>query len=229
MASKGQVWCLLVAAAMFFPAAFGQSVAATVMVGANGTFFTPTTVAVNLKDIVRFIFVGTAHSVTQTSLDNPCFQLPGGFSSGIEGVKNASVSAPPFWDLEVTDVTQPIWFYCAITAPQSHCAAGMVGAINPPSIEAYNQFLASAKLVTALPTAFPTNALAGQGATATAFPATSSGAPGQPSPTPSSSTSNSTSNGTAPTSAAPNKGTIIGVSVGGVMALVTTVIFLAWL
>jgi hypothetical protein len=48
----------------------------------------------------------SAHSVTQTSFDNPCFQLPGGFSSGIHGVQNISVAAPPFWDLMITNVSR---------------------------------------------------------------------------------------------------------------------------
>jgi len=178
MSLNRRVWCLVSLAAAIFPAALGQvDPITTVLVGANGTFFEPPTVSVTLNGTVRFSFVGPAHSVTQTSFDNPCFLLPGGFSSGIHGVQNVSVAAPPFWDLRITNVSEPIWFYCPITAPDLHCASGMVGVINPPSIEAYDQFLAAAKAVEAIPTAFPPNALSGQGAVATAFPASPSPLP----------------------------------------------------
>lgn len=84
--------------------------------------------------------------MVQTSFDNPCIQLPGGFSSGVAGA-NVSTT-PPVWDLVVTNDSQreyvvcerildkgakhlpnntAIWFYCANTLPSFHCTSGMVG------------------------------------------------------------------------------------------------------
>jgi len=87
----------------------------------------------------------SSHSVVQSTFDDPCSLLPGGFSSGAAGDRN--VSAPSqVWDLRVTNVTQresviselvhaalkhwvltAIWFYCANIFPVFHCTAGMVG------------------------------------------------------------------------------------------------------
>ncbi|KAG6900192.1 hypothetical protein C0993_001708 [Termitomyces sp. T159_Od127] len=137
-----------------------------------------------------------------------------------------------------------IWFYCGLTVPTSHCASGMVGklpqylshppesrAINPPSLDAFNQYSAAAKRVTAaVPTSIAT-VLTGQAAFATAPP----GFPTPPVPvtttTPTSMPTISTSSSMIPppTSAPtpteePTKniktGGIIGGSVaGGVVAL----------
>ena len=47
--------------------------------------------------------------MVQSSFQSPCDPLPGGFSSGIAGVGNASQAAevaPPTWDLLITNDTQ---------------------------------------------------------------------------------------------------------------------------
>ncbi|GLB44289.1 hypothetical protein LshimejAT787_1602190 [Lyophyllum shimeji] len=221
----------------FLAAALAQTTH-NVTVGAQGSFYDPPTVSAALNDTVNFIFVGPVHSVVQAAFDSPCFPLPGGFSTGL--VKRDDFSPPPIWSLKITNVTTAIWFYCQNTMPVPHCASGMVGAINPPSQAAYQQFLDNAKFVSASPPQVSL-ALTGQGAFAT-NPAAVPTAPG-PATTaaPSTSTadaSNSTSVLTvASTSATPSptaaaksmNGTIIGGSVGGGVVGLAILVILAFI
>lgn len=69
------------------------------------------------------------HSVTQSSFDDPCHPLAGGFFSGFVPT-NGSPSATTF-TITINDST-PIWFYCS-QPNGNHCQAGMVGSINAPS------------------------------------------------------------------------------------------------
>jgi len=218
--------CLLVCWAVFLPiVVVGQLISQTVMVGANGSFFEPETVSAGLNDVVRFLFVGTIHSVVQSSLEAPCSQIPGGFSSGPAGVTNVSLT-PPVWDLQITNVTGPIWYYCANLQPSFHCTAGMVGAINPPSIPVYNTFKDTAKAVniSALNSTTPTKALSGQGAMATAFPIAATISTS----TSSSPTSTSVIQTSTNAPATSDKGAVIGGAVGGAAGLVVITMLLAW-
>ncbi|KAJ7278880.1 hypothetical protein C8J57DRAFT_149749 [Mycena rebaudengoi] len=119
----------------------------TVTVGVQGSFFVPSTTSAQVNDIVTFVFGGDIHTVTQTDFRTPCVPLPGGFNSGFAGTGAQFTKPTPSWDLRITNASEAIWFYCQATQPISHCASGMVGAINPPSIDMYNQFVAAAKLV----------------------------------------------------------------------------------
>ncbi|KAF5378531.1 hypothetical protein D9615_007194 [Tricholomella constricta] len=136
-----------------------------VHVGAEGSFYNPATISAALNDTINFIFVGPAHSVVQAAWSNPCVPLPGGFDSGVVKRANDSVP-PPVWTLKITSVSDGLWFYCGNTIPVLHCAAGMVGAINPPSIPLYQEYVAAAKRVS-VPPPSPSLALPGQGAFAT--------------------------------------------------------------
>lgn len=78
---------------------------------------------------VTFVFAqSVAHSVTQSTFENPCTYLAagngssGGFDSGIQAAKE--------WTITITNDQEPIWFYCKST---QHCTRGMVGAINAPT------------------------------------------------------------------------------------------------
>ncbi|KAF8514676.1 hypothetical protein JB92DRAFT_2718931, partial [Gautieria morchelliformis] len=66
------------------------------------------------------------HSVTQSSFDNPCTPLQGGFDSAVTGNPPLRLTLPE-WNLTITDDTQPIWYFCKVTVPVSHCTNGMVG------------------------------------------------------------------------------------------------------
>lgn len=198
-------------------------------VGASGSFYDPATILANQNDVVTFIFDGPFHDVTQSTFAKPCQPLAGGFSSGIAG-KGTNGSAPsPSWSLRITNASVPIWFYCGATIPLPHCTSGMVGAINPPSIDAYNQFLLAAKNVSLnVPVQAPSIILSGQGAFATATPQVTSGTPASSgaltsasASTSSTSSSSSTAAATetaepaASTSSAISTGSIVGAAVGG--------------
>ncbi|KAF7297074.1 hypothetical protein MIND_00940300 [Mycena indigotica] len=150
------------------------SVTHTVTVGVEGSFFNPPTISASLGDIIYFIFGGDFHSVTQSSFDSPCIRLPGGFDSGFQGRGPTFIEPTPTWSITITNISQPIWFFCAASVPTSHCESGMVGVINPPSIAMYEQFVSVAKAVTSTPKPTPTFLPSGQGAIATAPPMLSS-------------------------------------------------------
>ncbi|KAJ7318418.1 hypothetical protein DFH08DRAFT_714827, partial [Mycena albidolilacea] len=98
-----------------------------VNVGVEGSFYSPPTVSAGLNDTVMFVFGGDAHTVTQSSFDSPCIRLDGGFDSGFNG-RGADFSKPaPIWTLRITNVSEPIWFFCQASIPTSHCESGMVG------------------------------------------------------------------------------------------------------
>ncbi|KAJ7255108.1 hypothetical protein B0H12DRAFT_540681 [Mycena haematopus] len=141
-----------------------------VNVGVEGSFYTPPTLSAGLNDTVMFVFGGDAHTVTQSTFEAPCVRLEGGFDSGFNGRGADFSSPPPVWTLRITNVSETIWFFCEASIPTSHCESGMVGAINPPSISMYDQFVSAARLVTATPTPSPSFIASGQGAFATNSP-----------------------------------------------------------
>ncbi|KAK7441833.1 hypothetical protein VKT23_016494 [Stygiomarasmius scandens] len=150
----------------------------TVIVGQTGSFYDPPRVDAAVNDTIQFVFVGPSHGVVQASFDNPCVPLSGGFSSGLAGRgQNPGTDTPtPLWNLTVTNASQPIWFYCPATRPSPHCAQGMVGAINSPSQDMYNQFKVAAQATLNNET-FPVSVVdSGQGAFATAAPSAISSA-----------------------------------------------------
>ncbi|KAJ7600818.1 hypothetical protein C8J56DRAFT_880442 [Mycena floridula] len=172
----------------------------TVQVGQDGSFYTPPTISAQLNDTVTFVFAGGRHSVTQGSFDSPCIPLQnGGFNSGLAGPGSNPAGIAPTWDLHITDVSKPIWFFCQSTTPQSHCEQGMTGVINPPSIAMYEQYVAAAKLVTSTPIPTPALTLTGIGAFATNSPLASSTSLSSTS-VPSSSSSSATSSSSIPSS-----------------------------
>ncbi|PPQ91618.1 hypothetical protein CVT25_012799 [Psilocybe cyanescens] len=240
----------------------------TVMVGLQGSFFDPPTISAGLNDTITFVFAGFVHTVTQSSLANPCTPLPGGFSSGPAGTLNNDTQHPMTWDLQITNVSQraslqnspansyysdlAIWFFCEVTEPTSHCAtSGMVGpmnhpytsVINPPSIDAYTRFRASAQQVTGTPEPSFVPVLTGVGAFATgtpAIPTTSVSIPPLSDTTSSSSiplpTSTSSDSSATPSSAAAGAshpstshlGAIVGGAVGGAAVLALGIVGILW-
>ncbi|KAF7320783.1 hypothetical protein HMN09_00164600 [Mycena chlorophos] len=146
----------------------------TVTVGVQGSFFDPPTVSANENDIILFVFGGDAHTVTQGSFEHPCVALPGGFDSGFQGRGSDFDDPTPVWSLTISNASEPIWFFCSATVPTSHCESGMVGVINPPSINMYAEFLSAAKAVTSTPQPSPSFMPSGQGAFATGSPMLSS-------------------------------------------------------
>ncbi|KAN0095636.1 hypothetical protein V8E51_016347 [Hyaloscypha variabilis] len=103
-----------------------------VQVGANGNLtFDPETIVANVGDTVVYNFHPKNHSVTQSSFQDPCHDLPGGFFSGFVPTDNLTAASPTTFTITIND-TKPIWVYCAQTE-KSHCQSGMVHAINAPT------------------------------------------------------------------------------------------------
>ncbi|EJF59161.1 hypothetical protein DICSQDRAFT_89642 [Dichomitus squalens LYAD-421 SS1] len=147
--------------------------------------FTPQSITASQGSVVTFVFdaPGSMHNVAQSSFATPCEPVQNGFNSGFTPGPAASGDTPATWNLTITDVSKPIWFYCAqTTGGTTHCTNGMVGAINAPAPGATNDvshFVALASSATAVGT--PSPALAGVEASASAFPTaiSSSGANSQ--------------------------------------------------
>jgi hypothetical protein len=99
----------------------------TVDVGKDAKLaFDPNNLSEPRGTVVSFLFHPKNHSVVQSSFDNPCQPLSGGFSSGFIP---ASVSPSGVEFAYTVDRDTPVWFYCAQTTG-NHCQTGMVGAIN---------------------------------------------------------------------------------------------------
>ncbi|KAF9064202.1 hypothetical protein BDP27DRAFT_1334003, partial [Rhodocollybia butyracea] len=139
-----------------------------VTVGDDGSFYDPQTTSAGVNDIINFVFTGLRqHSVTQSSLATPCLPLEGGFNSGLTSLSNSTdPNEAPVWQLQITDASTPIYFFCMQSTPVSHCSAGMVGAINPPSQDVYNSLVSLAKNTTSTATSLVPYAATGVGAVA---------------------------------------------------------------
>jgi len=115
--------------ASVFLASAQLALAATidVTVGGVGVLkFNPPSVNASVGDVVRFTFQQKNHTVTQSTLDNPCSPLAGGFDSGFMPVPSTQTSNFPTAQLTVQKTT-PIWAYCR---QANHCQSGMVFAVN---------------------------------------------------------------------------------------------------
>jgi plastocyanin len=102
-----------------------------VTVGGPGIIsYSPQFVTANVGDVVVFTFQQKNHTVTQSTLNNPCQPSAGGFDTGFIPVSPDNSEGPfPSAQLTVKD-TQPIWAYCR---QAGHCQQGMVFAVNPGS------------------------------------------------------------------------------------------------
>ncbi|KZV81661.1 hypothetical protein EXIGLDRAFT_730814 [Exidia glandulosa HHB12029] len=100
----------------------------TVIVGANGQLeFSPPSAKVAKGGSVTFVFGAAGnHSVTQSTFGAPCTPKASGFDTGFNNKLAVNKTFP------VTDDTTPLWFFCAQTAPKSHCQSGMVFSLNAP-------------------------------------------------------------------------------------------------
>ncbi|TDL21401.1 hypothetical protein BD410DRAFT_840599 [Rickenella mellea] len=203
-----------------------------VHIGLEGSFYDPPALIAAKGDIVIFSFDGLLHGVTQSSFENPCVPLPGGFNSGLYGNGANSTAPVPVWALHITDDTKPIYYFCQGIVPASHCSRGMAGAINPPSNTVFQDFLSRAKAVTGTPAPSVGVTLSGIGAFATNSPTpTITMAPTTTVSSTSSSSNTPTVTQTLRSSSHTNKGAVIGGAVGGTMAamlLCLIVLFFIW-
>ncbi|KAF9270350.1 hypothetical protein L218DRAFT_976198 [Marasmius fiardii PR-910] len=113
-----------------------------VNVGSNGGLvFEPEAISAQPGDQVVFHFVSKNHTVTQSSLANPCGLKDGGFDTGFMPVAANQTDNFPTYTITVQD-TQPIWAFCrqAADTANSHCGAGMVFSVNCGPDNAPNSF-----------------------------------------------------------------------------------------
>jgi plastocyanin len=101
-----------------------------ITVGAAGQLaFNPDSVSVMKGTLLRFNFLGINHTLTQSSLAHPCLNGTE-FDTGFQQFNPKNVSGKYLVDFKV-ESDEPSWFYCAQTAPKSHCRSGMVFSLNP--------------------------------------------------------------------------------------------------
>ncbi|THH33985.1 hypothetical protein EUX98_g318 [Antrodiella citrinella] len=140
------------------------SLTETIEVGPGGNLgYSSTEVSSSNGGIIVFEFDSdTPHSVTQSSFEDPCTPLSGGFDSGLQsGGKTFSIT--------ITDSTKPVYYFCKSS---THCGQGMVGVINPTDGQGFDQFQAAALKIGSSETPLTDNGFVsgGVGATATAVP-----------------------------------------------------------
>ncbi|KAF3394361.1 hypothetical protein F1880_005504, partial [Penicillium rolfsii] len=118
-----------------------------VIVGQDDSLlFAPSRLNANIGDQITFSFRGLNHTLTQSSLENPCSPLPQ-FDTGF-GQFNPQQRNGISLTLTVNTL-EPQWFFCKQSDPLPHCHAGMIFAINPgEKMEQFKQNARSASLVT---------------------------------------------------------------------------------
>jgi len=97
--------------------------------GKNGIGFDPSSIRPAPGDTITFEFHAGTHSVIQTSFQNPCTPLSGGFNSGDITVPDGTPvdQTGPRQSFQVVD-SSPLWFYDG--AP-NQCGLGGVFSANP--------------------------------------------------------------------------------------------------
>jgi plastocyanin len=121
----------------------------TVTVGDGGKLvFAPSSLDLSIGSTISFNFLGLNHTLTESSLRNPC-EKSGGFDSGFRQFNPTNTSGKFIIEYKVVD-RNPRWFFCAQTQQRPHCQAGMVFSLNPRG--AHAEFLSNALAAIPLPT-----------------------------------------------------------------------------
>lgn len=191
-------------AAVLALAGAAQAFVYSVVVGLNevdgrqGNGFDPTRIVPTVGDTIRFTWAlpdyitqltPATHAVIQSSFENPCTPLSGGFSSGEHAVTLNSGGGFTV-DFNVT-TSDPLWFS---SISNNDCQGGMVfAATSGTGTQTFEQFLNNARggapqSVTSAPTSASTSASTSAGAASSSVPAgqsssvTRPGASASPSP-----------------------------------------------
>ncbi|PYI07378.1 hypothetical protein BO78DRAFT_443290 [Aspergillus sclerotiicarbonarius CBS 121057] len=106
----------------------------------NAPMFIPNRLNANIGDRIIFEFHNINHTLTQSTLEQPCVAA-GGFDSGF-GQFNPEDESGISITLSVNSL-DPQWFFCKQDIPYSYCHAGMVFALNPG--DKMNTFLDNAQ------------------------------------------------------------------------------------
>ncbi|KAF5386996.1 hypothetical protein D9615_001575 [Tricholomella constricta] len=124
-----------------------------VLVGDNaGLTFTPPSVVAASGDTINFEFRAKNHASPELTSrlhltifnTSRVLSLVPGVDSGFQAVAPGATQFPS-WSITIDDPSTPLWFFCAQTAPVSHCKAGMVFAINPTAEKSFDAFQVNAK------------------------------------------------------------------------------------
>ncbi|PVH98604.1 hypothetical protein DM02DRAFT_479424, partial [Periconia macrospinosa] len=101
-----------------------------ITVGGGGNLsFNPASVTAATGTTIRFDFVSGNHSLTRSSLNDPC-QNSGLFDTGFAQHNPVEIKGKFLVDY-VVNSTESQWFYCSQQNPRSHCRSGMVFSLNP--------------------------------------------------------------------------------------------------
>lgn len=105
-----------------------QAAQFNVTVGGGPLRYDPQSVNANPGDTIVFTFKQANHTVSQSTLAQPCVKAANGFDSGYKPVSADNTNGPfPAAQFTVQD-TNPVWVYCK---QGNHCQQGMVFAVNP--------------------------------------------------------------------------------------------------
>ncbi|KAH8101013.1 hypothetical protein BXZ70DRAFT_907149 [Cristinia sonorae] len=105
--------------------------------GKPGLGFDPSSIRPSAGDTITFTYQfaewvkdppTNQHTATQSTFENPCTPLPGGFDTGIQTTGSILKGTGASFDLAVNN-TDPLWFF---SAANQDCKAGMVLSVNPP-------------------------------------------------------------------------------------------------
>ncbi|KZW02252.1 hypothetical protein EXIGLDRAFT_735732 [Exidia glandulosa HHB12029] len=105
--------------------------------GDQGIGFDPSSVRPQIGDTITFTFAmnewvhdpkTVQHTATQSTFENPCTALSGGFDTGVQDTGSVKTNTGASKDYQVTSL-DPVWFFSSVG---SDCKSGMVFAINPP-------------------------------------------------------------------------------------------------
>lgn len=107
------------------PASPEGNVHRVIVGGEKGLVFDPPTVEALPRDTIVFEFRQKNHTVTQSSFEDPCRRLEGGFDSDFQFVATDATGDFPTFNYTVLD-TAPVFAYCRQRLPASHCGQKMV-------------------------------------------------------------------------------------------------------
>ncbi|KAF4628579.1 hypothetical protein G7Y89_g9571 [Cudoniella acicularis] len=131
MSVSSSKWLLVYFLQLF--ASMSQATTISVSLGGQaGLIFNPNNITgVGVGDVIEFSFFGLNHSVVQSSFEDPCHPLVGGFFSGFQSTNSEELSSisENIFSIVIND-TNPIWMFCG---QFGHCQKAMVAAINAPS------------------------------------------------------------------------------------------------
>ncbi|KAF4568359.1 hypothetical protein EYR36_010370 [Pleurotus pulmonarius] len=118
--------------------------------GKKGMGFDPSSIHPQAGDSIVFEFRSGSHSAVQSTYENPCTPMEGGFNSGVITVAdNLEVDAPGLPQVRLlVNSTEPLWFF---DQAGGLCREGAVLSANPTSTQTAGGFVDNASRAPASP------------------------------------------------------------------------------